>query len=113
MLDPVFLGLAALVGLSHAAPAEPASIEARNRPGFSIAQVNTGNKKLLAGPVAMRSTFLKFNKPVPANVEAAAVAATQKGTVAATPESYDSSYLCPGMPHHMTYTCTYVYTGIP
>lgn len=97
MLTPRnLLGLVALVGLTSAAPAaEPANeVEARKQKGVTVAQVNTGNRKLLSGPIANKAAFLKYNKPVPEHImAAAATAATQQGTVAANPEQYDSEYL--------------------
>lgn len=78
----------ALAALSGAAPSL--------QKGFTISQVETDNKKFLSGPMAMRATYLKYGKPVPANIEAAAAAAAvQQGSVSANPEQYDSEYLCP------------------
>lgn len=51
--------------------------------------------KYKSGPLEMAKTYKKYKVAVPANVAAAAAAATQSGTVAANPESYDESYLCP------------------
>lgn len=65
--------------------------------GFSIPQVQ-GPMKFLSGPLEMQKTYQKYNVAVPANVASAAsaaAAAQQSGSVAANPESYDSSYLCP------------------
>lgn len=87
-----FLASAALVASVMAAPAELVG-----RSTFEIKQVNTGKVLRPAGPVAMMKTYNKYAKAgaqAPA-VVAAAAAALQSGSVAANPEQYDSSYLCP------------------
>ena len=91
-----FITAAALVataGLSYAAPHE---IESRST--FSVKQVAAG-KVLKSGPLAMMKTYEKYAKvgavAPSAVVKAAAAAAVQSGTVAANPEQYDQSYLCP------------------
>jgi len=87
MLNSIVAASVVLAALSSAAPTEL-------KP-FTVTQVATGNKKFLAGPVAMMNAYNKYNKPVPANIAAAAAAALQSGTVTATPQQYDSEYLCP------------------
>lgn len=89
MLNSIIAASVALAALSSAAPTEQLKVP------FTVTQVATGNKKFLAGPVAMMHAYNKYNKPVPANVRAAAAAALQSGSVTATPQSYDSEYLCP------------------
>nr|POE85174.1 aspartic protease snp2 [Quercus suber] len=91
---PSFLSTAALVataGLAMAAPAEIAG-----RATFEIKQVEAA-KVLKSGPLAMMKTYAKYAKigaQAPPQV-AAAAAAVQSGSVAANPEQYDASYLCP------------------
>ena len=48
---------------------------------------------MLSGPAAMAKTYAKFGKAIPAVI--AAAAANNDGTVTASPEEYDSEYLCP------------------
>ncbi|KAF2666170.1 aspartic protease pep1 [Microthyrium microscopicum] len=81
--------IAAIAGLASLAVASP--VEKRATPGsFQIKQVQTG-QKLAVGAVAYQKAYQKYNKAVPAVVAAAA----QQGAVTATPEQYDSEYLCP------------------
>lgn len=61
--------------------------------GFSVQQVPKNIGFLTAGPHATLKTYKKFGKQPPTAVVQAA--ALQSGTVAATPEEYDSEYLCP------------------
>lgn len=48
---------------------------------------------MLSGPSAMAKVYAKYGKEVPAVI--AAAAANNDGTVTASPEEYDSEYLCP------------------
>ncbi|KAK5128899.1 hypothetical protein LTR85_000232 [Meristemomyces frigidus] len=78
--------------LSLAAP-----YEIVGRSTFSVEQVAAG-KVLKSGPIAMMNTYAKYAKVgavAPADVTSAAAAAVQSGQVAANPEAYDESYLCP------------------
>lgn len=59
--------------------------------GFSIAQSVPIAPK--TGPGYLRDAYRKYGKPVPSNVDAAA--ASGQGSVSATPEQYDTEYLCP------------------
>jgi aspergillopepsin I len=63
-----------------------------NKPGsFSVTQ--KPNPKFVAnGPAAYAGAFMKYNKPLPHDL---AVATSNDGSVTATPEPYDKSYLCP------------------
>lgn len=77
--------------LSFAAPHELIG-----RSTFQIEQVATG-KVFKSGPLALMKAYNKYAKVgavAPANVVSAA-AAVQTGEVAANPEQYDESYLCP------------------
>lgn len=86
-----FAPVAALAGLASLAIASPIDQAKRAPAGtFKIDQVAAG-KTLKVGAVAMQKAFTKFNKPVPAAVAKAAAT----GVVTATPEQYDSEYLCP------------------
>lgn len=60
---------------------------------FRINQVSRG-KVLKNGPAQVAKTYAKFGKTIPANVDSAAKAQSS-GTVVATPEEYDTEYLCP------------------
>ncbi|PSK46114.1 aspartic protease SNP2 [Elsinoe australis] len=84
--------VAALVGLSMAAPAEVAGKKA-----FSVEQVAAGPRKALHPAQSMLNTYAKYGKldAAPAEVKAAAAAAAQSGTVPANPEDNDVSYLSP------------------
>jgi len=65
--------------------------------GFRVQQV-VGPLVVKSGPIEMQKTYQKFNAAVPPQVASAAkvaAAALQSGSVAANPESYDESYLCP------------------
>lgn len=46
-----------------------------------------------SGPQALASVYGKYGKPVPENI--AQAAANNDGSVTATPQQYDSEYLCP------------------
>lgn len=78
--------VAALVGLSMAAPAEVAGKKA-----FSVEQVAAGPRKALHPAQSMLNTYAKYGKldAAPAEVKAAAAAAAQSGTVPANPEDND------------------------
>ncbi|GAB7354981.1 hypothetical protein MBLNU459_g5593t1 [Dothideomycetes sp. NU459] len=72
-------------------------VAVQNKKAFTVNQVKGGMKKVLAPPIEMIKVYAKYSKvgaKAPSGVAKAAVAA-QSGTVAATPESYDMSYLCP------------------
>ncbi|KAK5132526.1 hypothetical protein LTR08_008910 [Meristemomyces frigidus] len=89
-----FITSAALVATAGLAYAVPHELVGRST--FSVKQVAAG-KVLKSGPLAMMKTYNKYAKigaVAPANVVSAA-AAVQSGQVAANPESYDESYLCP------------------
>ena len=52
-------------------------------------------KPFTPGPVSLLKTYQKFGADCPADVQSAAAAAAADGSVTATPEQYDSEYLCP------------------
>jgi len=79
---------ATLLALGLAAP-----IEERKNRGFSVPQVIHNHGFLTTGAHSVMKTYMKYGKAPPANVMSAAAASG--GTVAATPEQYDSEYLCP------------------
>lgn len=82
--------LVASAGLSLAAPAELVG-----RSTFQVAQVPKGMVRK-NGPIQMHKTYDKYahvGAVAPAAVKAAAAA--QQGSVAANPEQFDQSYLCP------------------
>lgn len=91
---PSFFSTAAIVASAGLAMAAPADIASRKT--FELKQVE-GPKLFKSGPVAMMKTYNKYAKigaVAPAHVVSAA-AAVQSGSVAANPEQYDASYLCP------------------
>ena len=62
--------------------------------GFRVTQVPKDNGgKLTAGVHSVLKTYRKFGKEPPSHVVEAA--ATQTGSVVASPEQYDSEYLAP------------------
>ena len=77
----------ALVSLTSASP-----VEKRGKTTFTIHQ-GTVKPRKLSGPAAVAAVYGKYNKTAPADVRAAA--ASNDGTVTATPEQYDSEYLSP------------------
>ncbi|KAK3072430.1 hypothetical protein LTR53_006844 [Teratosphaeriaceae sp. CCFEE 6253] len=89
-----FLTSAALVASATLAFAAPAQLVGRKT--FKIEQVAAG-KVFKSGPVAMMKTYNKYAKigAVAPSYVSSAAAAAQSGEVAANPEQYDESYLCP------------------
>ncbi|KAK4545226.1 hypothetical protein LTR36_003405 [Oleoguttula mirabilis] len=90
-----FLTSAALVASATVSLAAPHELVGRST--FSVEQVAAG-KVFKSGPLAMMNTYAKYAKAgavAPADVTSAAAAAVQSGQVAANPEAYDESYLCP------------------
>lgn len=79
--------LAAILSLAQAAPTI-------SEKGFSLKQEvpKLGPKK--PGPVALRDAYVKYRAEVPDHVSAAAAAASS-GTVVASPQTDDISYLIP------------------
>lgn len=59
---------------------------------FTIHQ-NVAKSSYKSGAQALANVYGKYGKAVPDNV--AAAAANNDGTVTATPQQYDSEYLCP------------------
>jgi aspergillopepsin I len=57
--------------------------------GFTVNQ--SIPKPFQAGPVVLKNALVKYGAAVPEDVAAAAA----QGSVTATPEQYDSEYLCP------------------
>lgn len=91
---PSLLTTVALMASATLSLAAPAELEKRS--SFVLEQVSVG-QKFLNGPIAMLKTYNKYAKvgaQAPSEVLAAAAAA-QSGSVTATPEQYDESYLCP------------------
>ncbi|KAK5685075.1 hypothetical protein LTS10_003150 [Elasticomyces elasticus] len=89
-----FITSAALVASASVAFAAPAQLVGRST--FQVKQVAAG-KVYRPGPVAMMQTYNKYAKvgAVAPSVVSNAAAALQSGSVAANPEQYDESYLCP------------------
>lgn len=83
--------LAALAGLAGLAIASPIENEKRTAAtSFVVSQV-AGTPVLKTGPIALSKALAKFNGTVPARV----ATAVRSGAVTASPEQYDSEYLCP------------------
>jgi aspergillopepsin I len=88
---PSLVSLTALVAALALVQATPITLEKRK--AFTVSQVEKPSKFIKSGAVSVAKTFLKYGKPVPANVAAAAAA---QGSVEAEPsDEYDSSYLSP------------------
>jgi len=88
---PSLVSLTALVAALALVQATPITLEKRK--AFTVSQVEKPSKFIKSGAVSVAKTFLKYGKPVPANVAAAAAA---QGSVEAAPsDEYDSSYLSP------------------
>ena len=86
MVSASFLAsAAALLAVGATAPTEAK--------GFSIKQVPTNRGFMINGVQKTAQVYKKFGKEMPAAVSAAA--ATQTGTVTATPGQYDEQYTCP------------------
>lgn len=81
----------ALATLASAIPADYSPVEKRGL-AFRVDQ-SVAKSLILSGPASVAKTYGKYGKPAPADV--AAAAANNDGTVTATPEQYDSEYLCP------------------
>jgi aspergillopepsin I len=88
---PSFLGAAALAGLLSTVIAAPTAPPTNVK--ITVSQVPNG-KVFVNGALSVNSTFSKFGVAPPSNVLNAAAAA-QSGSVKASPEQYDESYLCP------------------
>ncbi|TKA71063.1 hypothetical protein B0A55_07231 [Friedmanniomyces simplex] len=89
-----FITSAALVASASVCLAAPAQLKSRST--FQIEQVAAG-KVFKSGPVAMMKTYNKYARvgAVAPSAVVDAAAAAQSGEVAANPEQYDESYLCP------------------
>jgi hypothetical protein len=88
---------AALASTAFAAPAPQVANVHNPVGGFTVQQV-AGPQVLKNGPMEIKKTYAKFNATMPPSIATnvnVAVAALQSGTVAANPEQYDQSYLCP------------------
>jgi len=83
-LAQIVLASATLLSMTAASPLE-------KRGSFSVTQKPNPNF-VANGPAAYAGAFRKYNKPLPHDL---AVATGNDGSVTATPESYDKSYLCP------------------
>ncbi|KAL9631817.1 MAG: hypothetical protein Q9164_005687 [Protoblastenia rupestris] len=83
-----FLIASALIRLTAASPI--AFVDTRS--AFTIPQT-VPKPFIQSGPAAMAAVYSKFGKAKPADVKAAA--ANNTGTVSATPQEYESYYLCP------------------
>lgn len=81
----------ALLALTSASPVDYEPLEKRG----AAFKLNQSIRKhfMLSGPSSVLSTYRKFKATAPADVVSAA--ANNDGTVTASPEQYDSEYLCP------------------
>jgi hypothetical protein len=89
--------LAALVGIVSLSFASPVDKSKRGEGAFTVQQVDVG-KTLKVGSLALQKAYKKYTKTVPTHIAAAAASAAgtaASGAVSATPEQYDSEYLCP------------------
>lgn len=83
--------VSALVTLASAIPADYSPVEKRGV-AFTVDQT-VAKPFILSGPASLAKAYAKYGKNAPADVTAAA--ANNDGTVTASPEQYDSEYLCP------------------
>ncbi len=81
----------ALATLASAIPADYSLVEKRGV-AFRVDQT-IAKSSILSGPASVAKVYGKFGKAAPADV--AAAAANNDGTVTASPEQYDTEYLCP------------------
>ena len=81
----------ALVAFTSATPVDYEPLEKRGV-AFKLHQ-SIPKPFMLSGPSAVLSTYRKYKATAPADVVSAA--ANNDGTVTASPEQYDSEYLCP------------------
>lgn len=89
-----FSKLGAASALIILAAASPVEFTPHNKRGLAFKVPQTKAKsKILSGPAAMAAVYAKYGATAPPDVKAAA--ANNDGTVTASPESYDSEYLCP------------------
>ena len=89
-----FSKLVAALALMILAADSPVEYTPHNKRGLAFKVPQTKAKsKLLSGPAAMAAVYAKYGATAPPDVKAAA--ANNDGTVTASPESYDSEYLCP------------------
>ena len=86
-----FSAASVLISLASAVPADYLPVEKRGV-AFRIDQT-VPKPHILSGPASMARVYGKFGRAAPADVVSAA--ANNDGTVTATPEQYDSEYLCP------------------
>ena len=82
------IAASAFLGITTASPIEVRDTKA----AFTVPQT-VAKPFIKSGPVALAQLYGKYHKATPADVKAAA--ANNDGSVTATPESYDSEYLCP------------------
>lgn len=86
------IGVASIVSnIASAIPADYSPVEKR---GLAFRVDETVAKSfILSGPASVAKVYGKYSKKAPTDVTAAA--ANNDGTVTASPEQYDSEYLCP------------------
>ncbi|KAI4724583.1 aspartyl protease [Aureobasidium sp. EXF-10728] len=95
-----FALVASLVSSALASPVDVSSkrtvsiADIKGKKTFTVQQVLAKKQEMLAPALSMLSTYAKFSATPPTQLKAAG-AAIQAGTVQATPQNYDMSYLCP------------------
>lgn len=91
----VLLSAALLASATLSLAAPPPQVAGRK--AFSIQQKPHGTV-LKNGPIQLNKAYQKYAKNgavAPTDVRVAAAAASQTGSVKATPEQFDQAYLCP------------------
>ncbi len=83
----------AILSFAAATPAEYESPLEKRGLTFRVDQTVKKPGRIVSGPAAVLSVYGKYHGTAPADVKAAAAA--NEGTVTASPEQYDSEYLCP------------------
>lgn len=81
----------AVVAFTAASPVDYTPVEKRGA-AFRVDQT-VSKPFILSGPASIAYTYGKFKAQAPSDVVSAA--ANNDGTVTASPEEYDSEYLCP------------------
>ncbi|CAD0106417.1 unnamed protein product [Aureobasidium uvarum] len=95
-----FALVASLVSSALASPVDVSSkrtvsiADIKGKKTFTVQQVLAKKQEMLAPALSMLNTYAKFSATPPTQLKAAG-AAIQAGTVQATPQNYDMSYLCP------------------
>ncbi|KAI5201506.1 aspartic protease pepB [Aureobasidium subglaciale] len=92
-MQQTLAALAAIAAVAVASPVEP-RVSVPNVK-FSVPQIANGNTKVAAPAIAVAKAISKYGGTPPTNVQRAAAAAQQSGSVTANSYGGDVEYLCP------------------